>query len=444
MAFELTRKLSVTRTLSSGERVSVGVLAQNRQGVFFQYEAGYLEQFGNLSPFLLRADAQIQMAPKQPHHGLHGVFGDCLPDGWGLLLQDRVLRQHGILPTQVTAMDRLAFVGHRGTGALAFSPLSPYSDQGITGLDIASLGLEAQALFDQSVLATANHHLLQEGTQRAQGVLAALAAGGNSGGARPKAQIYIPSGDTKQARLNAEPGDQAWLVKFTPSSLALGHEEGLCEAVYLQMASDAKCQPPTWQLMDAPARSGALAWLAVKRFDYISSESSAGRLHMHSACGLLDADFRIPSLDYEDLIKATRRLCKSPSASQLQFRRAVFNLLAANQDDHSKNWAFLQTDDGQWQPAPFYDVTYSPHPFNEHATAFGGHGKAPPIEVMQKLAASAGFGNWQQAKQCIQEVAQAIAQFSDLAKQQGISNITVSAIEKTLAQRRKENAALLR
>lgn len=163
---------------------------------------------------------------------------------------------------------------------------------------------------------------------------------------------------------------------------------------------------------------------------------------MHSACGLLDADFRVPSLDYVDLIKASRHLCKSPAAGQLQFRRAIFNLLAANQDDHSKNWAFLQADDGQWQPSPFYDVTYSPHPFNEHATAFGGYGKAPPLKVMQKLAASAGFANWSDAKQVIQEVSEALSQFAHLAQQQGISKTTFSAINETLTQRRQENAAL--
>lgn len=62
---------------------------------------------------------------------------------------------------------------------------------------------------------------------------------------------------------------------------------------------------------------------------------------MHSACGLLNADYRAPSLDYLNLIKASRQLCRSPAAGQLQFRRAVFNLLACNQDDHSKNWAFF-------------------------------------------------------------------------------------------------------
>ena len=135
-------------------------------------------------------------------------------------------------------------------------------------------------------------------------------------------------------------------------------------------------------------------------------------------------------------------MCKSPAVGQLQFRRAIFNLLAANQDDHSKNWAFLQANDGQWQPAPFYDVTYSPHPFNEHATAFGGYGKAPPLKVMQKLAASAGFATWSDAQQCIHEVADALNQFTTLAKQHEVSKTTMLAIEKALQQRRQENAVL--
>ena len=447
MSFKPIQKLTVTRTLSSGEQVAVGILAQNRQGVFFQYADSYLQQFGNISPFTLQASTQVQAAPKQPHQGVHGVFGDCLPDGWGMLLQDRIFRQKGILPNQLTAMDRLAFVGDKGMGGLSFSPVSELSVAMRSDIDLATLGLEAQTLFDgaMSDYMDSKHDDLDGHTQQ---VLAALAAGGSSGGARPKAQIYMPAGETKCCRTFAQPHDEAWLIKFTSQTLALGHEEGLCEAVYLQMAEQAKCQPPRWQLIEAPHTSGAPAWLALKRFDYIAehgdsgSQRSSGRLHMHSACGLLDADFRVPSLDYSDLIKASRQLCKSPAVGQLQFRRAIFNLLSSNQDDHSKNWAFLQADDGQWQPAPFYDVTFSPHPFNAHATAFGGYGKAPPIKVMQKLAASAGFGSWNVARQVIEEVSEAISQFTYLAQQQGISKTTVSAIAKTLDQRKQENAAL--
>lgn len=440
MNFKPVQQLNVQRTLTTGKQIHVGVLAQNRRGVFFQYDDNYLSQFGNLSPFKMLSDTQLQPAPKHPHNGIHGVFDDCLPDGWGLLLQDRIFRQHGILPTQVTAMDRLAFVGTQGMGALSFTPLSEYSPKEPAEIDLATLGLEAQKLFDQS--------LSDEIDGKIQHVLTALVAVGSSGGARPKAQIYMPSGDTKLCRTFAKPEDDAWLVKFTSKNLALGHEEGLCESVYLRMAEQANCQPPKWQLIEAPKNSDAIAWLAVKRFDFLpqsntSTENTSGRLHMHSACGLLGADFRTPSLDYLDLIKASRQLCKSPAAGQLQFRRAVFNLFSANQDDHSKNWGFLQTDDGNWQPAPFYDVTFSPHPFNEHATAFCGHGKNPPIKVMQRLAASAGFASWRDAQICIDEVIEALGQFVTLAQQQDISKTTLSAIEKILEQRRKENAALI-
>ncbi|WP_456237784.1 type II toxin-antitoxin system HipA family toxin [Methylophaga nitratireducenticrescens] len=321
-----------------------------------------------------------------------------MPDGWGMLLQDRIFRQKGILPNQLTTTDRLAFVGDKSMGALSFSPVSEFSAATHADIDLAILGLAAQTLFDASMsdYIDDNHDELDRHTQQ---VLAALVAGGSSGGARPKAQIYMPTGETQHCRTFAQPGDEAWLIKFTSKNLALGHAEGLCEAVYLQMAGQAKCQPPIWQLIEAPHTIGACAWLALKRFDYVAehtdlvSQRSSGRLHMHSACGLLDADFRTPSLDYIDLIKTSRQPCKSPAAGQLQFRRAIFNLLSSNQDDHSKNWAFLQADDGQCQPSPFYDVTYSPHPFNEHATAFGGYGKAPPIKVIQKLAASAGYGS---------------------------------------------------
>lgn len=447
MDFKPVQKLLVSRTLSTGESVEVGVLAQNRQGVFFQYDAGYLARFGNLSPFTLNETTALQAAPAQPHNGIHGVFADSLPDGWGLLLQDRVFRQHGILPAQLTAMDRLAFVGAQGMGALAFSPLSDYKPGKHQDLDLATLGLEAQTLFDKT--------LSDELDGQTQDVLATLVAAGSSGGARPKAQVFMSADNQQRCRTHGEPEDEAWLVKFTSRNLPLGHEEGLCEAIYLQMAELADLKPPTWRLFPAPERSGAIAWLALKRFDYLAISDSVrktrdklntplpGRFHMHSACGLLDADFRTPSLDYVDLIKASRQLCKAPSAGQLQFRRAVFNLFAANQDDHSKNWSFLQNDDGNWQVAPFYDVTFSPHAFNEHATAFDGCGKQPPLRTMQKLSASAGYSSWKEAQQGIHQVVEALSRFSQLAKEQSLARSTITAIQKTLDQRLKENRVLL-
>src|SRR5690606_25184825 len=113
MSIEPVKQLTVWRTFGDGLKVEVGGLAQNRQGVFFQYNEAYLQQYPALSPFTLKTDSSVQLAPAQPHAGLHGVFADSLPDGWGLLLMDRVFRQHGMLPAQVTAMDRLASVACR-------------------------------------------------------------------------------------------------------------------------------------------------------------------------------------------------------------------------------------------------------------------------------------------------------------------------------------------
>ncbi|MBR9830382.1 MAG: HipA domain-containing protein [Oceanospirillales bacterium] len=199
------------------------------------------------------------------------------------------------------------------------------------------------------------------------------------------------------------------------------------------------------QKLDAPASSGARAWLAVKRFDWCNTGNgnTAGRLYMHSACGLLDADYRTPSLDYEDLIKASRQLCKSPAVGQLQFRRAMFNLFACNQDDHSKNWAFLQDDNGRWTPAPFYDVTFSPHPFAEHATAFCGFGKRPSLKAIQKLATHAGFGSWHQARQAIVEIVEVVASFRSVARELGVSAETIELIVGRQEDIRQENKVLL-
>lgn len=202
--------------------------------------------------------------------------------------------------------------------------------------------------------------------------------------------------------------------------------------------------PPEWRLIDAPAQSGAKAWIALKRFDWMNNgiHRPSGRLVMHSACGLLDADFRELSLDYETLIKVDRILCKSVYAGQLQFRRAIFNLFAANQDDHSKNWSFIQLDDGQWSPAPFYDVTYNPNAMNKHTTSFLGFGKKPPREKIQQLAEDAGFANWEQARICIQEIVDVLSHFPKLAQEISVSKTIQKDIEQTLTERRHSNAAL--
>ncbi|WP_019026731.1 type II toxin-antitoxin system HipA family toxin [Colwellia piezophila] len=428
MDYGRVNKLEVFRKLANGVNVAVGVLAQNRQGIYFQYDTHYLNQYHNLSPFNLSFDSSLQLAPVRPHNSLHGAFSDSLPDGWGLLLMDRVFRQVNTLPAQITAMDRLSFVGEGAMGALSYLPISELQNNNVPEqLSIAQLGLQAQAIFDGQT----------------SEVLQALINAGSSGGARPKAQLYL-NNHNDLCSTNVRDDSEAFLVKFTSSQLSLGHDEGVCEAAYLTMAKQAEIDVPEWRLLDAPRASGAKQWLAVKRFDVVKNlDGNEGRLHLHSASGLLDADYRMPSLDYEDLIKVSSIICRSPAAGQIMFRRMVFNLFALNQDDHSKNWAFLQQDDGQWQLAPFYDVTFSPSSYSEHATAFCGFGKQPSLKVMQKLAGQANFASWEQAQLVIDDVVEAVQSFTRIANELTINSEVTRLINKQLSSTYLDNKILL-
>lgn len=424
-SFRVTQKLDVYRRFSSGHQVLVGQLAQNKQAVFFQYDENYLSQYHSLSPFKLPFTNTLSQADALPHQGLHGVFSDSLPDGWGLLLMDRIFQQQGVVSHQLTAMDRLAYIGNRAMGALSYSPVSEFSGVDQNSLSqLALLGDSAIQLFDG----------------QSDEVLTALANAGSSGGARPKALIFLDPNSPQYVATTARNGLQPWLIKFTSQNLTLGHDEGRCEAAYLSMAQSAGIDVPQWQLIDvAPKQS----WLATKRFDCHTEGDTTGRYHVHSLCGLLDADFRQPSVDYETLIKVSQTLCQSPAAGKVQFARALFNLFAANQDDHSKNWSFIMADNGQWAPSPFYDVTFSPTPYNEHSTAFMGYGKQPPLKVIQALAQQANFGHWNEAKEVIIQIVDAIAEWPNIAHQLGVQKKTIKIIEKHLNIIWQKNKSLL-
>ncbi len=428
MSFEPIKKLAVYRRLSDGTETLLGQLVQNKQAVYFQYDTAYLTRYHSLSPFTLPFTNELTQAPLQPHQGLHGVFADSLPDGWGLLLMDQVFRQHGIQPQQVTAMDRLAYIGSSGIGALSFQPISDWKDAGEDHwVTLDSLGQQATQLFDGE----------------ADAVLAALANTGGSGGARPKALVYLNPQQSEQISTLPQAGLQPWLVKFTSQNLLLGHEEGLCEAAYLTMAQNAGIEVPEWQLFIPPDSSEAKAWLALKRFDCSTNQHSSGRYHTHTLCGLLDADFRQPSMDYEDLIRASQALCKSPAAGQHQFTRALFNLFADNQDDHTKNWSFLMDDNGQWRLAPFYDVTFSPNPHHQHMMSYAGFGQQPSIDAVQKLAAQANFSKWKDAQHEISKVLDALSQWPVVAAELDIAPSTIKMISKQLDEVFQKNKKLL-
>lgn len=420
-----TNKLAVWRTFTDGNKVLVGHLIQGEYGVGFAYDINYADKHPNLSPFKLESHNLLQQAPKTPHQGIHGVFSDSLPDGWGYLLQDRFFAGKGMDRHSITTMDRLAFVGDAGIGALSFEPCIDDVNHQHDSINLYELGKEAQAVYDGQT----------------SEVLEVLVRAGSSGGARPKAQIYTPTHDLSISRTNQHENDIGWIVKFTSENLPLGHDEGLCEFMYLNLAESAGIHPVKHHLFGMNDR----CWLGVQRFDLANYQapSKKGRLHVHSACGLLGADFRAPTLDYETLIRCTNLLCKDTQNGQLMFKRMIFNLFSANQDDHSKNFAFLQDDGGNWSLSPAFDLTFNPLHHGEHSTSFMGYGKNPPKKAIQQLADLAGFDDWTKAKYSIEQIVTALSNFKSHAINLGLNKTVANHINDQLNQIYLKNKSML-
>lgn len=413
MCFDMLKSaLTVKRTLSTGEKVLVGKLVENSKQSFFQFNEAYLGAHStSLSPFNLKADTSLQVAPRGPHYGIHGVFGDSLPDGWGLYLMDRVFRQNDHNPKEVTALERLAYLGDRCMGALSYEPELDLLDESKKSIDIITLGRAAIEEF--------------EGTESA--LLEHLMNTGGSGGARPKMNVTRLS-DGQYSTLDGALGTKL-IVKLTSEKFDLKHSESLVEYCYMQIARNAGIEVPDFDLIDA---GNGRFWLEQERFD---CTEQGGRIHMISACGLLDAPFREPSLDYVDLVKATRIMC-SVTESQKIIKRCMFNYLTVNQDDHSKNFSFLASDADNWTLSPFYDIVYSPNPYKEHMTAFGGNGRTPK-NALDQLAAQSGLSSKKAIMVMAEEIFETTRSFSHEAKHLGLSPNLIKEIDKDIVEKFK-------
>ncbi len=355
--------------LDFGQEVfPVGRLAFRDGIVYFEYHASFIQKGLEISPLRLPLQTGLVAFEPRPFEGLAGVFSDSLPDGWGRLLFDRLMRSKGV--SFISPLDRLAHVGLHGMGALIYEP--DYSqEEADNTIDLDNLASQAE-----EVLSGTSEDVLQE----------LLALNGSSAGARPKALIGVDK-DRKNIVHGAKnlPEDfEPWLVKFGNSQD--GSDAGAIEYVYALMAKEAGVCMPDVHLF--PSKRGG-GYFAVKRFDRNGGE----RYHMQTAAGLLHSDFRVPALDYEDLLNLTGALTKDIREVEKMYRLAVFNVLAHNRDDHAKNFSFLMDRNGEWKLSPAYDLTFSSGPNGEQSTMVMGEGRKPTVPLLKNLGLAAGLSN---------------------------------------------------
>lgn len=369
----LDLSLSLLRVVMHGE--FVGTLAQTADGMLaFQYADSWIEGGFSLSPFSLPLERRVFVADAHPLDGVFGVLDDSLPDGWGRLLVDRTLREHGIDPFSVGPLARLSIVGKSGMGALEYEPEADLVAESTLG--------------DIDEIASACAKMLA--TDYSEDLDTLFALGGSSGGARPKILTVIDSQD--------------WIVKF-PSS----HDRADIGAEEYALALAARAcgiEMPEVRLLPSTRCSG---YFAIRRFDRVRDQHGVVRkVHMASVGALLETSHRIPNLDYDLLMRLTLRLTDDMEEVKRLYRLMSFNALVGNRDDHAKNFTFLHEDtlDG-WTLSPAYDLTRNPGLNGQHATMVNGKGAGITREDLLEVGVRAGLP-LRDARSALAEVEEAV------------------------------------
>ncbi len=319
--------------------IFVGRLVLNKNNLaVFEYDKKWIEIGFSISPFYLPLRSGAFTAKANPFNGLFGVFNDSLPDGWGKLLIDRYLKECGINPNNLNVLDLLSIIGKNGMGALSYIPENEIIP------NIFSNDIDFFATEINKVIKLDSHADLKQ----------LIAKNGSSAGVRPKIIInYL---------------DELWLVKFP----ALYDDDSIGKTEFSISQIAKKCgieTPETYLFKDK--------YFGSKLFDRKNNE----KYHTHTVSGLLYADHRLPSLDYEDILKLTLALTKNNEEVEKAYKLMIFNILIENKDDHSKNFSFIYKNN-KWQLSPAYDITKSTGFNGNHTTTILGKGNPNKNDII--------------------------------------------------------------
>ena len=406
MTYKPTTILNVY--LDAGDRRKVGRLATQGRRILFEYDPGFLTSGLPISPFHLPLRSGVQTGDPAIFDGLFGVFNDSLPDGWGRLLLDRAVERQGIDRGQLAPLDRLAHVGVHGMGAVSYEPDHSGDDRRPMTLDLARLAAEVETV---------------QGGDEGAVIEKLLKLNGASAGARPKVVVQVSADYSKiihgPATLPA--GYSHWMIKFPSTNDS--EDAGPIEYAYSLMAKEAGVPMPETHLFRSKTRQ---RYFGIKRFD----RDGDRRVHMHSLAGLVHADHRLPSMDYDGLLKVTLLLTRDIREVEKAFAIACFNVLAHNRDDHSKNVSFLMDGAGAWKLAPAYDLTFSFGPGGEQSMMVMGEGKSPGVAQLRALGEKHGL---HATGVIIDRVLAATARWTFHAEAAGVTKTSATKIQKAIA-----------
>lgn len=385
---------------------AVGQLVLDGRQIHFKYADAYLQSGKNLSPNQLTFDDLPQTMAQKPFNGLFGVFADSLPDAWGNLLIRKRLSVERIAIESLNALDHLTFAGRNSLGALLYKP---------------NVAMEQDAI--ELNLDKMNHSISEILSGESEAVIDDLfRRGGSPGGARPKIYAgYSPETDSLTSGMAHLPENyEHWIIKFAAN--ADSKDSANVELAYANMATESGIEMSECRVFRS---ANGNSYFGTKRFD----RDGNNKLHMLSAAGLLHDDFEHSTLDYGNLIFQAKKLTNTVQAAEQMFRRAAFNILAHNRDDHSKNFAFLMNAQGIWSLAPAYDLTFSASSQGFHSTACAKNYVNPGRKELLELASIFSINRADEILRDIKDIIdnwQMFAEAADVSK--GSINIIANSL----------------
>jgi serine/threonine-protein kinase HipA len=398
----------------------------------FQYTPEFARSGIEVSPLMLPLGERVLSFPELApgtFHGLPGMLADSLPDKFGNALIDAWLATQGRTPASFNAIERLCYTGTRGMGALEFAPASGPRPT-------ASRTVEIDALVRLASAVLSRRHDLQGSLadDEADHVLRdILRVGTSAGGARAKAVIaWNPATqEVRSGQITAGSGFEHWLLKFDGVTANRDRELddpqgfGAIEYAYFLMARAAGIRMSECRLLEENGRRHFMT----RRFD---RTAEGGKLHLQSLGALAHLDFnQAGAHGYEQALQVIRRLGLPMEASEEQFRRMLFNLVARNQDDHVKNIAFLMDKGGRWSLSPAFDIAYSYNPDGEwtarHQMSVNGKRDGFTREDLRACAKNTPMRRGR-AEALLEEVCAAVRRWPEFASAARIPEKTQAAI----------------
>jgi serine/threonine-protein kinase HipA len=352
------------------------------------------------------------------------MLADALPDKFGNNIINAWLTRRGRGSTDFSPVERLCYTGRRGMGALEFSPANIDSYDTSVKVEISEMvGLAQKILAERQDMAV---QLGDSEQANAEAILDILRVGTSAGGARAKAVIAMNEhGDVMSGQTDAPAGYDYWLLKFDGvNDLELGKPRsyGRIEYAYYLMAKAAGINMTECRLLEENGR----AHFMTKRFDRVNGE----KLHLQSLCGIAHYDFNMAgAYSYEQAFEIMRRLRLSKAEATEQYRRMVFNIVARNLDDHTKNISFLMDKHGKWHLSPAYDVIYAHNPAgkwtNQHQMSINGKRDAISKDDLVTLGDAISLSR---PETIIDEVASAVENWQHYAKEAGLEKAICAEI----------------